>query len=128
MLRSIFAFALVAAVFTLGSAVSDDKKEEKKDKAEPKAVGALPPHPLDDAFKNAKDERDVWNALLNNDHYLKAVKVGLKAKQDAEASRKKMPNLAGPSSAQAGREAFLEALAAGGGPKEPKGPKGDDKK
>jgi hypothetical protein len=99
----------ILAVFGLGAfALADDKKAD--DKAKPKAVAALPPNPLDGAFKGANSVKEIDEGLLNNAHYQKAVKEALKAKQDREAAIKKNPKMVGPTPEQAARVRFLAVL------------------
>src|SRR5262245_13047071 len=97
---------LVAAVVLVQA--QDQKGDEKK--GDEPAAGALPPHPLDDAFRNVKTERDINNRLLNNDLYKKAVKAALDAKQEQEDNFKKNPKLRDASPEQKARLKFLEVL------------------
>src|SRR5262249_16328326 len=104
---------LLGALLTLTIAIvsiqaQDQKQDQKKD--EKSAVGALPPHPLDDAFKNVKSERQIYDKLLNNKLYKEAVKAALKAKQDQEDRFKKNPKLRDATPEQAARVKFLEVL------------------
>jgi hypothetical protein len=104
---------LLGALLTLTIAIvsiqaQDQKEDQKKD--DKSAVGALPPHPLDDAFKNIKNERQIYDKLLNNKLYKEAVKSALKAKQDQEDRFKKNPKLRDATPEQAARVKFLEVL------------------
>jgi ABC-type sugar transport system substrate-binding protein len=93
------ALMFVAVVMTAGA----------QDKGDPaKAVGALPPHPLDSAFGRGNTAYDMTNGLLNNDWFKDAVKAAEKAKRDRIAAQAKTP--IGPSPDQAARQAFLDAL------------------
>jgi outer membrane protein TolC len=95
-------FPMVFATVNAGDS-KDQKKEEKK-------VGALPPHPLDSAFENAKTARAIDEGLLNNPLFKKAVAEALKAKQEQEAKFKENPKLRDASPAQRARLKFLEVL------------------
>lgn len=100
---------LLALTVAFASVQGDEKKGDEK-KGEKPAVGALPPHPLDAAFRNVRTEREINNNLLNNDLYKRAVKEALRAKQEQEARFKKNPKLADASPEQAARVKFLEVL------------------
>jgi hypothetical protein len=79
-------------------------------KDEKQGFGALPPHPLDSAFEGVRNERQAWNAMLNNPTYLKAIREALKAKAEQEAAFRKQPNLRAGSPEQMARRAFLAVL------------------
>lgn len=100
MVRAFSAATLLFAFIFIASALADDKKP----------VSALPPHPLDNAFERCNSERDLTNALLNNQLYQRAVAEALKAKRAQEAMFKANPRYVGPSPAQAARVTFLEVL------------------
>lgn len=105
---------LLALVFP-GFLNADEKKPDEK-KAEKPTAGALPPHPLDNAFERANTERDIDNALLNNDLYKKAMTEALKARRAQEEEFRKNPKLKDASPAQKARLKFLEVLQEGKSP------------
>jgi hypothetical protein len=73
-------------------------------------AGSLPPHPLDNAFARARNERQINDALLNNDLYKEAVREALKAKKAQEDRFRRNPQLKDATPAQAARQKFLEVL------------------
>jgi hypothetical protein len=75
-----------------------------------KPAAALPDHPLDAAFKKAKTEQQLDDAILNNKLYRKAVKEALKRRKEQEQKFKDNPKLADASPEQAARVKFLEVL------------------
>jgi hypothetical protein len=114
MVCSILMLSLVVPVAPLLSASpvpckatrpGDKKADTKKD--EPK--GALPPHPLDDAFKG-NDEAAFMKAIQDSQIYRNAVKAALKAKKEQEDKFKKNPKLRDASPEQAARVKFLKVL------------------
>jgi hypothetical protein len=108
-LTGLLAFLAACAFFAHGSNAQD--KEKDKDVKEKKPmVGALPPHKLDKSFERANRPEDITNALLNDPLFQKAVQDAFKAGVDNQAARQKDPNLAGPTPAQAARQAFLRTL------------------
>lgn len=109
MKRFILAVAFaVSALVVSGQMGADDKT--KADEKKGGVVTALPPHPLDEAFERGRTLKDIDEGLLNNEHYAKAVKESLKAKQAVEKQRRENPRIAGPTPAQAARQKFLEVL------------------
>ncbi len=103
-MRHLAALLALLAFSFIGLTAADEKPKEKP------PVGALKPSPLDDAFEKAATERDINNALLNNDLYKKAVKAALEAKKKVEKDIKDNPRRAGATPAQAARAAFLRTL------------------
>lgn len=106
----------VGVVLAWGYAGEDkDKKVDKKDKDAVKKVEkppvAAPLHPLDPAFEKVSRERDIYDALLNNKHYQKAVAEAFKAGREQAEKLKKNPDLKDVSPGQAARRRFLEVLA-----------------
>jgi hypothetical protein len=79
-------------------------------KDEPGKVGALRAVPLDAAFVNGNNPRDITNALLNDPTFKKAVVAAAKAKADAVAAKAQNPKLMAATPEQAARVAFLKAL------------------
>lgn len=109
MKRFVTAVAAVGvAVLLVGLSGADDKP--KGDDKKGGVVTALPPHPLDGAFEKAVTEKQLNEALLNDDLYKKAVKEALKAKQAQEKNYKDNPKFVGASPAQSARQAFLRVL------------------
>jgi hypothetical protein len=107
-MKTLLCGLLTLAIVVVLVQAQDQKSDQKKD--DKPAVGALPPHPLDDAFQGVKTERNIYDKLLNNDLYKKAVKEALKAKQEQEVKFKKNPKLRDASPEQAARRKFLEVL------------------
>lgn len=103
MKKLVLALLLVSGVVVVGHA--QPPAEEPKQPAR-----ALPPNKLDEVFADATTEKQLTEALINNEVYKKAIKAALKAKKDAEADQKQNPTKAGPSPAQAARTTFLKVL------------------
>jgi hypothetical protein len=85
-------------------AQSAEKKAEK-----PKAVGEVPPHPLDGAFKGGT-ERSITDGLINNDLFKRAVREALARKIEHAQRFKDNPKLRDASPDRAARIRFLEVL------------------
>ena len=100
-----FLFSVAVAVCLLTSPMDADDKPKPGG-----AVAALPPHPLDSAFEKGRTVKEIDEGLLNNEHYAKAVKEALKAKQAQEKRYKEIPNLRDASPSQVARRKFLEIL------------------
>jgi hypothetical protein len=97
---------LLVLATVLASAHAQEKKEPK-----PLVVKALPPHPLDNVFRNAKSEKDVTDKLLDNDLFKRAIREALKAEEKARKSPKPV---IGPTPEQVARQRFLEVLTGSG--------------
>ena len=102
----VLGLAITAALVAFASVQAGGQADKKDDKG----VGALPPHPLDDAFQKGNTERALTNGLLNNKLFQNAVAEALKAKRDREDEFRKNPKLRAGSPAQAARVKFLEVL------------------
>ena len=112
------------AVLSLALAVTavfaqNQPPAQPKDQPPQPKVTALPPHPLDTAFRRGNAPNEITNGLLNNRLFQQAVQAAARAKQEA---MRRPPGMVGPTPEQAARQAFLDVLnQTGTGPGTPLG-------